>query len=327
VNPPPHVSRRDSLDGGRSSCPRSQLRSHLRRDEDAPSVSNLRLLARQTGQLLADLRRGGDLAPRSRLQLVRWLVAYHWGMATGLSARDGLRSYSLTPRRGRPVRCFFRWHASDLHVLREVFGLRVYAPPPLDELRDVRVVVDLGSNIGLSPLYFSMVFPDARVLCVEPVPENVEVLRANAERNGLAWQITPAAVAAREGSVRLYRNGWWASSSTTREVAEAREAAQHRPESMLRLDPQQVPAVAIGHLLDQHGCETVDLMKIDIEGAEEDVFLRGELDWLARVSVIMLDLHAKYVRADAILEVLYRHGFRRYADRGQHSSVFVRTAA
>lgn len=297
---------------------------YLRRDEDGASTTRAQLLLRQARELAADLRAGAELRPLSRFHLARWLFAYHLGMAARFPLGERVRSFPLRSRGGAGLRCHLRWHASDLHVLREVFASRAYALPPRALPTEVKTVVDLGSNIGLSSLYFSMVFPAARVVCVEPVADSVEILRINAERNGLDWRIEEAAIAAREGTTTLYPNGWWASSSTTPAVAKAREALAHRPEHALRLEHRQVRTLPVSVLLDRHGCRNVDVMKIDVEGAEEEIFLKGDVSWLDRVGVLLLDLHAKYVPADAVVAVLREHGFHRFAERGAHASVFVR---
>ncbi|MFD9406489.1 FkbM family methyltransferase [Streptomyces sp. NPDC059989] len=297
---------------------------YLRRDEDGASMTRTQLVLRQVGELAADLGTGAGLSPLSRLHLARWLFAYHLGMAVRFPLGERVRSFPLRARGGARLRCHLRWHASDLHVLREVFAQQAYALPARAVPAEVRTVVDLGSNIGLSSLYFSMQFPEARVVCVEPVADSVEILRLNAERNGLDWRIEEAAIAAREGTATLYPNGWWASSSTTPAVAKAREALAHRPEHALRLEHRQVRTLPVSVLLDRHGLRSVDVMKIDVEGAEEEIFLNGDVAWLDRVGVLLLDLHAKYVPADAVVGVLREHGFHRFAERGAHSSVFVR---
>lgn len=297
--------------------------NYLRRDEDPQALSGRALLAREGRALLADLSAVRAAHPGRSTGLSRWMLAYHWAMATGRNGPGTRHSLSLGSGRNA-VTCVFRHYASDLFVLREVFAEQIYSFPYEERLgRPVERVLDLGSNIGLSPLYFSSLFPDAEVVCVEPVAENVAVLRRNKEANRRDWRIEHAAVASAPGHVTLHTNGWWSSSSTSAPVARAREEAAHRPEARLRRPPTRVPATTVGDLIAAAGWDGADIVKMDIEGAEEDVLLHGDTAWLADVGVLVLDIHTKYVDRPRIEEVLRHHGFRPAATAGPHSAVFL----
>jgi len=84
----------------------------------------------------------------------------------------------------------------DMLTVNEIFCRRDY---PAD--RDTRVVVDLGSNIGLSALWFLTRDPAVRCYLYEPVPRNVERLRANLSGFEDRFELEEVAVADRTGSV------------------------------------------------------------------------------------------------------------------------------
>ncbi|ADG76476.1 methyltransferase FkbM family [Cellulomonas flavigena DSM 20109] len=292
---------------------------YMRRDEDPAALGLVRLTAREARDCLRDVSTALSRWPgRDGRALARAMAAYHWWMATGSSGRAGTWTLDVGT-----VRAHVRRHPSDLFVLREVFVDQIYAFPYRDVVGDVRRVLDVGSNVGLSPLYFSSVFPQAEVACVEPVPENLEVLEATRAANDLTWHVVAAAVAAEPGEVTLYPSGWWSSSSTSGHVAHAREASAHRPEHRLGRQPVTVRAVTVPQLLDELGWDGVDVLKMDIEGAEAEV-LAADADWLDRVGVLAVDIHAKYVARGELLTVLARHGLRPAAEAGAHASVFVR---
>jgi Methyltransferase FkbM domain len=54
----------------------------------------------------------------------------------------------------------------------------------------------------------------------------------------------------------------------------------------------QVPAITIEQLCNQYGIERIDLLKLDIEGAEEQVLENGA--FLARTEHIIIELHGHY---------------------------------
>lgn len=300
-------------------------------------MRRVRLLVRLARELRADLAAiSPEWGPAGRRGLARAVLAYHARLVTGRFG-DAADTGRLRRIRLRPCHadggatigadCYFRPTASDLHVLREVFVHRVYDYPYLDVVGSVRRVLDLGSNIGVSCLYFNLRFPQAELVCVEPVPENVRVLTHNARSNRLPWRIEAMAVGAAAGEADLYASRWWASCSTTKTVAEARTALPHRPESFLGGWVTQVPATTVDDLLDRAGWDTVDIVKMDVEGAEREVLLDVAPRWLKRAEALVVDIHAKYIPRDRIVARLADYGFRPAADHGPHAAVFVRSAS
>ncbi|MFJ9890372.1 FkbM family methyltransferase [Streptomyces sp. NPDC091287] len=298
---------------------------HLRRDEDAPGTGALRLLWRELRSTRDDMVRARSLWPGPAGRgLARSAVRYHWLLATGRNGTARRRSLRFG-RDGTDVVCHFRDNPSDLYVLREIFLDEIYRFPYEEHCGgSVRRIIDMGSNIGLSPLYFALSYPDAGIAAVEPVAENLELLRANREGNRSDWQVLQAAVADRPGTVTLYPSGWWSSSSTVRSVAEQRSSHPHRPESRLVRPAVEVEAVAVPEVFERVGWDRVDILKMDIEGAEEAVLLADDTSWLDRVGVLAVDIHGKYVDRLSLVSALAAHGFVQAAESGHHSAVFVR---
>jgi FkbM family methyltransferase len=54
---------------------------------------------------------------------------------------------------------------------------------------------------------------------------------------------------------------------------------------------ERCPAISILDLLDKAGSAEIDLLKLDIEGAEEELFSRGYEAWLERVNTIVIETH------------------------------------
>jgi FkbM family methyltransferase len=145
--------------------------------------------------------------------------------------------------------------------------------------------VDVGANWG----YFTLagahaVGPEGRVVALEPDPRMHAELRANVARNGIR-NVTILAVAAAEGAGEAVLAGYG-------------EADRNRGVSSLVAAPSAdapaftVRTAALDDLLDGEGIGAVDLVKIDVEGAEERV-LRGMARGLAqgRYRRVLLELH------------------------------------
>jgi FkbM family methyltransferase len=160
-----------------------------------------------------------------------------------------------------------------LQVFDQIFVDREYRC--VDGLSGIRTIVDAGANVGYSSAYFLSHFPDAEVIALEPDPENFKAL----ERNLAAWgdRVTtlqvalwsePAALNFR--SETLHEGGEW-----------GRQVEADRSGSVEALD---IPSI-----LDRFGLTGIDLLKIDIEGAEREVF--ASPDWLDRVRNMVIELH------------------------------------
>ena len=201
------------------------------------------------------------------------------GAATWLALPLLLRPRRLTLPLGRYGRLQVE-DAADLAALDEVLAGGAYELP---DLGDVEVVVDLGSHIGASIAYFRERYPEARIVGLEPDPATFAKLEANvAALDGVTVQ--RRAVAAADGESVFYAAPYTLASSLVAERAGSR--------------PVTVPTVTLDHLIEEHGLERIDLLKLDVEGSEHDA-LAGA-DGLARVRAIVGELHPRLTDPDAV---------------------------
>lgn len=163
------------------------------------------------------------------------------------------------------------------------------------EASGVRRILDLGANIGMATVYLSRLFPRAEIACVEPSPYNVPLLKRAVALNGIRARVFEAAVGAESGTVDLY-------------IAAHPECNSVYPvEDSLKVIP--VPVMPVPQIMSEMGWDTIDVLKIDIEGAEKDV-LRRNNSWLRNVRVITGESHvnAGYPYADLRAD-LHAFGF------------------
>jgi FkbM family methyltransferase len=142
-----------------------------------------------------------------------------------------------------------------------------------------KTVVDLGGNVGCSAIYFANRWPDARIVVVEPLAANFEFLKQNTHYYP---NIVPvhAAAHSRSETVELVvpKTGFWA----------ARVAGAGRDSAT---ETNSARGLSVNDLLDEHGIDRVDILKIDIEGSEVDLFASNPHPWLSRTRLIMIELH------------------------------------
>jgi FkbM family methyltransferase len=197
------------------------------------------------------------------------------------------------------VRNFEVWfeNSKEFHSLkREIFGEDLYYVelPKKDPL-----IFDVGAHIGLATLYFNMLYPKAKIVAVEPHPKAIEVLRRNIELNRLEdVEVVEAAIAGEEGKRSFFVDvdGEWLSSSSF--AAGAWNGAQKNTEMVVK-------TILLGDLIE----DRVDLLKLDVEGAEEEVLMSlGEK--LRKIDRILFEYHPqKKGSAKKIVDLLHQHGF------------------
>jgi FkbM family methyltransferase len=143
------------------------------------------------------------------------------------------------------------------------------------------LILDAGANIGASAVFLARLYPQARIVAVEPEPSNFALL----QRNVAAWPqvaVVHGAVASADGELTLFDPG--RSTDAFRAAKDDNGGWHGRPIGAVR-------AWSMASLIDGfgQGCEPL-LAKIDIEGGEADLFA-GDTAWVDAFPAIAIELH------------------------------------
>ncbi len=189
----------------------------------------------------------------------------------------------------KPV--YVRMGSSDGFVLEEVFITGVYREVVEGSIDPVRLIIDLGANVGMSIRLFGERFRDAKIIALEPDPDNLRVCKLNAGDDLKDRVILiEAAAADRSGWVHLDRSA---------EHCAIRMEGQVATEST----PGAVRTISMDAILEQHAAnDPIDLLKCDIEGGEAMVFAACA-SWLSRVRYLMIELHPPYGRSELMRDL------------------------
>ena len=98
---------------------------------------------------------------------------------------------------------FVRRGSSDVDVFDQIFIQHEYRC--LDDLTEVRLVIDCGANVGYSSAYFLSRHPKSRIVAIEPDPENFAMLRRNLAPYGSRVNLIHAGVLVAPDSARSLR--------------------------------------------------------------------------------------------------------------------------
>ncbi len=180
-----------------------------------------------------------------------------------------------------------RMPSSDFEVYRQWA-----APETVTKRRapDVLTVIDAGANIGISTRVLAERFPRARIIAIELEAANAALLRRNT---------------ACVDRVTCLHAGLWAEDCDL-VVADGPDASSWSFHAVpLSASPaldrgRMVPGMSMHTILERFGIDRLDVLKVDIEGGEVEVFA-GADDWIDRVDGVMIELHERLRPGSAAL--------------------------
>lgn len=176
---------------------------------------------------------------------------------------------------------YYRRPYELLHSYKEIFGNEIYR---FDTTKRNPIIIDCGSNIGLSIIYFGLCYPLSKIIAFEPDQKNFELLKLNIDCNHLNnVELNNVAVWNKEEEISFESNG---------------SEASHIGKSE---SDYKVKAVSLNKVLQQF--ETIDFLKVDIEGAELEVLKHCEEN-LQKVEHLFLEYHGKADETNKLTEIL-----------------------
>lgn len=153
----------------------------------------------------------------------------------------------------------------------------------LDKLvpRRKMTICDIGANLGFCSLYLKSRFPNSVIYCFEPLDVNFQYLRTNLELNP-DREIVPihAGVASERGTITLY-SGCDDDFPTDSSSIRANGAG-----TLFTVD-----TVRLEDVIDEYRIAKIDLLKVDCEGAEYDIFYNSRQGVFDIVDNIVMDVH------------------------------------
>ena len=182
------------------------------------------------------------------------------------------REFSLSPPGiSHPVH--IRLRTSDFSLYRDLLLGKAY---DISLPFEVTTIVDAGANIGLASVFYANKYPRAKIVAIEPEPSNYAMLVKNVAAYPNVFPVN-AALWCADCHVQL---GLGKNSSPRFEKWSFRVVESGTP----------VRALTMPTLMREFQLDSIDLLKVDIEGAEKEVF-QNCADWMPAVHGVVIELH------------------------------------
>ena len=173
-----------------------------------------------------------------------------------------------------PQPLVMRRHSTDPAVFTQIFiheELRIETPEA------PKVIIDGGAYVGYSAVFFARQFPNAKIIAIEADYANFQLLQRNCSvfKNvdclyGALWNKKAYL------HIRNPEDPPWAY-----QIEECAESVQ-----------TSIPSLSIKELINDYNLQTINILKLDIEGAEKFIFHTGAFeDWLPSVRAALIEVH------------------------------------
>ncbi len=217
-----------------------------------------------------------------------------------ISAKRGNRFdlISITPPNfNYPL--YLRKGTSDIHNFKQIFKKEEYSFVTFQP----NTILDLGGYVGLASAYFANKYPNAKIVLVEPDPDNFLFAQLNTRQFP---------------NVECLQVGVWSESCYITEDRRVGDSSANdwgiifRKVNSNEKSESRIQALSIPDLMSKVGFAEIDFLKIDIEGSEKNLFSKFAADpWIDKCRMISCELHDRFMPgcSDAFHNAMAGKGF------------------
>lgn len=169
---------------------------------------------------------------------------------------------------------YLRENSTDHTVFKQIFVGREY---DFEIPFKPRNILDGGANIGLAALYFASRFKDLVIISVEPDAENIQAIKRNIQNYP---------------NVKIFQSAIWHTSAYLKVIDPGYGKWALKVEEVSKNDPQAFKATTINEIMKLFNVDSFDIIKLDIEGAEREIFLNNNyLEWIKNTRMLIIEIH------------------------------------
>lgn len=197
-----------------------------------------------------------------------------------------------------------KFPSSDFQVYYQIYECCEYLPvvnsykEKFKNYKDIELnIIDIGSNIGLTTLFFLEHFTNANVIAIEPEIENFKVLDFNLNSN--------------YNKIKKIYGAIWYSVTSLKIVNDFRDKLDWSFRVEETEDANGIRATTINQIITENDLKIIDILKIDIEGSEKQLFNPelSNLDFLKITKCLAIEVHDEFECREDIYKILTKYNF------------------
>lgn len=197
--------------------------------------------------------------------------------------------------------------SSDFSVFKTVILEKQYnIDLKIDRFSEI-TIIDGGANVGYTSIFYKDKYPNARIIAIEPFDENFQLLNENIKINNL-------------NNIHTEKKALWFKDTTLFIDFNFRDSREH---SIRTCEKQQrigvkVDAISLVALIEKYKIETIEILKLDIEGSEKDIFENDVNinDVLTISRNFVIEIHDEFNCRNQIVKILKSH-FKKISNEGE----------
>tara|TARA_R110002096_G_C14653248_1_gene726627 strand:- start:5948 stop:6763 length:816 start_codon:yes stop_codon:yes gene_type:complete len=201
----------------------------------------------------------------------------------------------------------------DKEVIHYVLQDQYHLPPKISKITNSPIILDLGSNIGLTIAHMKHIYPNAQIIGYEMNRENFLLAKRNTKfydkviiYNKAVWT---------EDTTVIYKNSLG---------YDAYAIINNEDTQDIKQEIERVQSISIASIIKNHKLEIIDYLKMDIEGAEEAILLAEDLSWMNKVRAMNIEMHLDDIKEiDRYINIIKNKGFNAWKDDKHWSSIFA----
>lgn len=139
-----------------------------------------------------------------------------------------------------------------------------------------KFIIDAWAYTWLSTLYYTKKYPEAKIIAIEPEKSNFELLRKHTKYYS---------------NINIINAGLWYKNSDLKIVDKNIDKWSFSVNEVNGKEENYIKAITIDEILNSSGFDFIDILKIDIEWSEIELFWNNYQSWIDKVNVIVIELH------------------------------------
>ncbi len=208
---------------------------------------------------------------------------------------------------GHPIK--IRKNFIDKEVVGYVFADKYHLPPQKATLSDNPIILDLGSNIGLTVVHLKQLYPKSTIYGYEMNTNNYLLAKNNTKFYK---------------NVHIHNQAIWKENTTVSYNADSDFDAYSIKENDDFGKKVTIQSTTIQSIIETYNLTHIDYVKMDIEGAEEAILEQDDLRWLQYVKAINIEMHLDESEdINTYINILKAQGFNAWKDDKHWSSIMA----